>query len=534
MSAPASTPPASLLESRDPATGELLGRVRLTPPERMVAEVAASAKVQPLWAQLRLADRARYVRRAAQAVIDEFDEIVAVVAAEQGRPAAEVATLELLAAIDALSWMAGESQRILGTRRIDVHRSLFPFKRARVTYEPLGTVAVIGAGSAPFAQPLTQVAGALLAGNGVVFKPARRSALAGERVFRALTRAGLPEGLLRIVHGGAEEGVALAQAPVAKVLFTGSRATGRQVARAGVSRGTEVALEVGGKDAMLVLADAHVPTAVAGALSAGLAGAGQARGAVERVIVLREVAEHFTSALVSAAGAVRVGDPRVPGTQMGPLASPARREHVLDLVSEAVREGAEVRCGGAMEVPGLSGSFFRPTVVTGVTGEMRIAREPIGGPVLTVAEVDTIDEAIAMANDAEHGLGVSVWTADRYRAHRIATELRCGMVWLNDHLPSPAIASGPWGAAPGVGLGSTLGASGLRACAHEKLITWDPAGTRGLWWRPYDEVLLAAARSVALLRSARDADRERAWRSWMVPVVRVAGRAWGRRGRRGG
>ena len=230
----------------------------------------------------------------------------AALAREQGRPRAEIAALELLAAIDALIWIADDGAEVLGGRRVAVSRSLALAKRARIAYEPYGVVGVIGAGSAPFAQPLGQIAGALLAGNGVVFKPAARAGLAGERIARVLARAGLPEGLVRIVHGGADAGVALAQAPVDKVLFTGSPAVGRVVARACVSREKEVTVELGGKDAMLVLADAHLPRAVAGALWAGCAGAGQARGSVERVYVAREVARALPRGLVARrAGAAR-------------------------------------------------------------------------------------------------------------------------------------------------------------------------------------------------------------------------------------
>jgi acyl-CoA reductase-like NAD-dependent aldehyde dehydrogenase len=487
--------------------------------------VAQVAKVQPLWALLRVEDRARYMRRMAQAIIDELDELREAIAREQRRPRTEVATLELLAAIDALKWVAQDGARVLGGRSVGVHRSLFLTKRARIAYEPYGVVGVIGAGSAPFAQPLGQIAGALLAGNGVVFKPAPRARLTGERIARVLARAGLPEGLVRVVHGGADVGLELARAPVDKLLFTGSPATGRAVARECVSHEKEVAVELGGKDAMLVLADAHVARAAAGALWAGCAGAGQARGAVERIYAAPEVSERLLARLVAGARAIGVGDPHAdPGVQMGPLASTRRAEHVRALVEEAVARGATLRCGGP-----LDGAYFAPTVLTDVTHEMRLMREPVGGPVLALMTVGSVSEAIALANDTPYGLGASVWTADRYRALRIARELDVGMVWINDHLPSPAVSRGPWGAAAGGGLGRTLGEAGLRACAQEKLITWDPSGTRGLWWGPYDELTAKAARTAAKLRSTRESDRERVWRQGAVTLARVGARALARR-----
>jgi succinate-semialdehyde dehydrogenase/glutarate-semialdehyde dehydrogenase len=524
------TSAARELSSRNPATGEVLASFPATAPGQIGEAIAEAAKVQPLWALLRVQDRARYMRLMAQAVIDDFDELQDSLAREGGRSRGDVATLELLAAIDALIWIAEDGAEVLGGRRVRVSRSMSIGKRARIAYEPYGVVGVIGAGSAPFAQPLGQIAGALLAGNGVAFKPAARASLAATCVGRVVGRAGLPEGLVQIAHGEADVGVALARSPVHKILFTGSPSIGRMVARECVSREKEVTVELGGKDAMLVLADAHLQRAVAGAVWAGFcASAGQARGSIERVYVAREVGDRFLTSLVDAARALRVGDPADSRVEVGPLASTRRCEHVQALLEDAVAGGARLHCGGPVDPPGCArGVFCAPAVLTGVTREMRIMHEPIGGPVLTLVAVDSVDEAIALANDAEYGLAASVWTADRYQGLRIARELWAGMVWLNDHLPGPLVSRGPWGAAAGGGLGRTLGEAGLRACAQEKLITWDPPAMRGLWWGPHDHASAHAARAVAKLRSERESDRERAWRQGALAIARVGARALGR------
>jgi acyl-CoA reductase-like NAD-dependent aldehyde dehydrogenase len=214
---------------------------------------------------------------------------------------------------------------------------------------------------------------------------------------------------------------------------------------------------------------------------------------------------------------------------VGPLSSARRAEHVRELVAEAVEQGARLHGGGPVSLadcPG--GSFYAPGVITGATHEMRIMREPIDGPVLALVAVDSVGEAIELANDSEFGLGASVWTDDRYQAQRIARELHAGMVWLNDHLPSPMVSRGPWGAAARGGLGRTLGAAGLRACAQEKLITWDPPQGRGLWWGPYDDLTRRAAHAVARLRSSREADHSRAWREGGLALARVGARVLGR------
>jgi acyl-CoA reductase-like NAD-dependent aldehyde dehydrogenase len=514
--------------AREPASGAQLGEYQCASAEQIEEVLRDCAKVQPLWALLRVSDRARYMRRVAQAIIDEFDDLTEVLAREQGRPRSEIATLELLPAIDTLLWMADSGAAELGERRLGIHRSMFLTKRARIAYEPLGVIAVIGAGSAPFAQPLSQIAGALLGGNGVVFKPATRACLAGERLARVLARAGLPEGLVALVHGRAPLGVALAAAPVDKVLFTGSPEVAHAVARACVSQNKELLVEAGGKDAMLVLNDAQLSRAVSGAVWAGFAGAGQARGSIERIYTAREIAESFIVSLVEQTRALRVGDPLDRLTQIGPLASARRLAHVEELVADAVSRGAKVLCGGRA-LPGAhgGGSFYEPTVIVDVSHEMRLMTEPVNGPVLAVMLVDSVEQAIALANDCDCGLGASVWSADRHQSLRIARELQAGMVWLNDHLPSPMIAQAPWGASVGAGLGHTLGQAGLRACTQEKLITWDPPGRGGLWWGPNQESLRRAAQSVAELRSARDSHRERAWRHGALSVARVGARALG-------
>jgi acyl-CoA reductase-like NAD-dependent aldehyde dehydrogenase len=204
-------------------------------------------------------------------------------------------------------------------------------------------------------------------------------------------------------------------------------------------------------------------------------------------------------------------------------------EHVQELVADALAAGAQLHCGGPVQPAGCdTGAFYAPAVISGVTPDMRLWREPVDGPVLAVAAFESLDQAITLANEGDYGLGASVWTSDRYQGTRIARELHAGMVWLNDHLPGPMVARGPWGAAAGAGLGRTLGQAGLRACAQEKLITWDPPRTRGLWWAPYDQSTVRAARAVAKLRSARESDRERAWREGALALTRLGARAFGR------
>ena len=343
-----STTAAARIDSLSAVDGTRLGSVAATAPEDVAAAVAEAAEVQHLWAQLRYADRARYFSRAAQAVIDEWDELVRIIVNEQGRPVAEAQTMELLPAVETLLWLAEHGPRILGGERVGLSRTLQPVKRARLTFEPLGVVAVLTPGAEPFATPLGDVAIALMGGNGVVLHPSPLAALAGERIARAFVRAGLPEGLLQIVHGAAGTARALVSAPdIAHVRFTGSSKAGRDVGEACARELKRATIEVGGKDPMLVLADCNVPRAVAGAVWGAFANAGQSGGSLARAYVLRERHARFLAGVVARARALRVGHPGDPQTEIGPLLAPDRVQRLVAFIEEAVRGGATLHCGGA-------------------------------------------------------------------------------------------------------------------------------------------------------------------------------------------
>ncbi len=432
--------------------------------------------------------------------------------------------MEILPAVETLQWLAETGPGILAGERAPVSRVLRPFTRARWSYEPLGVVGVIGPATEPFATPLGDVAVALMAGNGVVLKPSPHACLAAERIARVFERAGLPEGLLQVVHGHADVGGALVEAPVAQVRFTGSLIAGRTVGEACARGLKRSVLEFGGKDAAIVCADANVDRAAHGAVWGAFANAGQSGGSIERVFVLREVSERFLRTVLGATRALEVGDPRLPTTQVGPLVGRERADRVRELLDDAVAAGAVLHTGGPTPVDGLVGAFVAPAVLTGVTPAMRMWREEVPGPVLSVTVVDSEEEAIAGANDCELGLGASVWTADRYKGARIARELHVGMVWMNDHLVARSAPQIPWGGVRGSGIGRSRGAIALRTCAEPKVVTWDPPHGRPFWWFPYDEQVTRAARAIAEARSQRDPDRDRALRQGAVPALRVAAR----------
>jgi len=505
---------AAELESFSPLDGARLGAVPTIAPDRVQALVDDVAGVQPFWAQLPLADRARYMRRAAQAIIDQLDELTELLSREQGKPRNESLTMELLPTIDSLRWLAEAGPGILEDERISLPVFLKQ-KRARFTYEPLGVVGVIAPWNYPWSIPFGETAVALMAGNGVVLKPASLTPLIGQRIQEVFERAGLPEGLVRTVHGGGAGGQALVESSAAKIFFTGSVEVGRRVGEECARRMKGSVLELGGKDPMIVCADANLPNAISGCLWGGLANAGQTCSGIERVYVLRDVADRFVEGVVEGARRLRVGDPLDWGTEVGPMVSQEQLELVKELVDDAVAAGATLHCGGA-EPP-----FFRPAVLTGVTHDMRLMREEIFGPVIPIVTVDSEDEAIGLANDSEFGLGASVWTRNRAKGERIARRVQSGMVWINDHMFSHGACSCSWGGVKQSGLGRSHSKFGLYECANIKLLTWEPSRTRDFWWHPYDESLGRAMKASAKLLYGRDADKPGALRGGLLPLARV-------------
>jgi len=513
------------LDSFSPATGERLGAVAITPPDQVQAVVEGVARVQPFWAQLTLVDRARYLQRAAQVLIDEADELRDLISREQGKPRNEAFTMEILPTIDALSWIARAGTEILADEQIPMPQLFLKSKRSAFSYEPLGVIGVISPWNYPWSIPLGEVALALMAGNGVVLKPASLTPLTGERIGRAFERAGVPEGLVRVIHGPGT-GSALVASSSAKIFFTGSVETGRSVGEECARRLKGSVLELGGKDPMLVLADANLDHAIAGALWGGFANAGQTCSGIERVYVVEEVADRFIAGVVEGAQRLRVGDPLSWDTEIGPMVSPEQFEIVRELVDDAVAAGASLLCGGPVESPaGLeAGSFYAPAVLTGVNQEMRIMREEIFGPVLPIVVVGSEDEAVALANDSQFGLGASVWTQDRSKGERVARELESGMVWINDHMFSHGACQCSWGGVKESGLGRTHSKFGLYECVNIKLRVWESSAIKDPWWHPYDETLGRALRQSAEILYGRPSIRAGALKAGAGPLLKLGAR----------
>ncbi len=513
------------LESFNPTTGELVGTVETIQPQQVDGVVAEIAEVQPFWAQLSLTDRARYLRRAADVLLDEIDEVAELLTREQGKPLVESYTMEVVPTIDTLHWLADNVPAILGSEPISMRQALFLTKQAKFIYEPLGVVAVIAPWNYPWSIPFGEVAIALAAGNGVALKPASLTPLLGERIQSIFETAGFPEGLVRAVHGGGKIGQALCESDgIRKVFFTGSIEVGRSVGELCARNMKGSVLELGGKDPQIVCADADLDNAISGCVWGGFANSGQTCSGIERTYVVRDVADEFLAGVVDRAGELTLGDPLRWDTESGPMVSKDQFDLVTELVDDALASGAERLVGGPRAVDGFPGHFIAPTVLGGVTDEMRIMKEEIFGPVVPVITVDSDEEALERANDSNFGLGASVWTRDRAKGERMARRIESGMVWINDHSFTHAACQCSWGGVKDSGLGRSHSKFGLYECAAVKMVAWEPGRTRDLWWQPYDETLGKALRASAQVLYGRNGQRVKALRDGGFALAKVGAR----------
>src|SRR5687768_1881802 len=383
--------------SRDPATGEEIGRVPLTLPEEVARAVGRARAAQNAWAAKSFGDRGRIMMRARKIILKEL-EIALLIARETGKPASEAIAMELTPSLDLMQYFARKTETLLERERIHIGLYGLMGRISYVVYKPVGVIGIISPWNFPWATPMAEVVMALMAGNAVVLKPSELTPLTALKIKQVLTRAGLPTDLLQVVTGDGSTGAALIGAGVDKIMFTGSVATGKRVAEAAANYLIPVVMELGGKDPMIVLEDANIENAARGAIWGAFANCGQSCSSVERCYVHESIAEKFTHAVVAETKRLKQsGDKQ---GDLGPMISEQQLRVVERHVYEATARGAVALTGGE-RVPDVPGPFFPPTVLTNVNHEMEIMREETFGPVLPIMTFKTDDEAVRLANDRD-------------------------------------------------------------------------------------------------------------------------------------
>jgi methylmalonic acid semialdehyde dehydrogenase len=436
------------IENINPAnTDDIIGTVRQATREEARKAVEAASMALREWRTTPAPARGRIVARAARLMEDEKESLAQILTREEGKTLSE-SRGELQRSINVAEFCAGEARRLNG----ETIQSELPANFAYTIKQPLGVVACVTPWNFPVAIPVWKIAPALVAGNTVVFKPASLTPATAVRIVELFEEAGIPKGVLNLILGsGSEAGDEIIKHPAIKaVSFTGSNEIGIRMYEQVSSRGAKVQCEMGGKNPVVIMEDADMDLAVESTAQGAFGSSGQRCTATSRAVVVQTVADEFVERMAARAKSMRIGDGTDPQTEMGPSVDEGQFKTVLSYIDVGREDGATLVCGGRRaEGDNLSkGYFVQPTVFDNVTPDMRIAREEIFGPVLSVLRVRDFDEAMRVANDSEYGLSSSIFTNDAARIFRFVDEIETGMTHINSpttggeaHIPFGGIKS---------------------------------------------------------------------------------------------
>jgi acyl-CoA reductase-like NAD-dependent aldehyde dehydrogenase len=448
------------------------------------ATVATARNAQLAWAARDLADRAAALRRIGRAFAAHADEVAETVVAETKKAGADAWFTDVVPNLDLFEWWAGEGRKAITPRPADISRIKFPGKRGRLLFEPKGVIGLITPWNYPSALILRTLVPALLAGNAVLLKPSEHTPKTGDLIAR-IFNAHLPPGLLQVVQGAGEAGAAVVDA-ADHTVFIGSLATGRKVAVQAASQLKTVSLELGGKDAAIVLADCDLERTAAGVLWGAMANSGQNCAAIERCYVEASIYPAFVAKLKALAATLDVA----------PLVTDTQREIVEDHLADAAARGASVH--GAL--PGA-------VILTDVPADAKITTDETFGPVLPVWPVNDVEEAVARANDSDYGLTCSVWTTNLQRGEALATALHAGVVTINNTACTAAMPFAPWSGRKGSGHGATNSELAILELVQPKFVLVDGNDAPEVWWLPYTDDAVALAKQTVGWLTATGLDK---------------------------
>jgi acyl-CoA reductase-like NAD-dependent aldehyde dehydrogenase len=477
-------PTTQKIEVENPATGQIVASVDVVGPERIPELVARAREAQRGWEALGFEGRGQVLKRCQKWVIDNSDRIIETIVSETGKAWEDAQMAEVSYAASAFGFWSKNAEKYLAEERV---KTASPFVKGRkliLRHVPVGVVGVIG----PWNYPLTNSFGdcipAMAAGNAVVLKPSEVTPLTALLMGECVRECGMPDGVYQVAPGFGETGGALVDA-VDFLMFTGSTATGKKVMERAARTLTPVALELGGKDPMLVCADADLERAANAAVHYSMQNAGQTCISTERVYVEAPVYDEFVSLVTKKVGELRQGAPRGPGSiDLGAVIHPPQSDIVEAHVRDAVEKGARVVAGGRRSDE--DGHFYEPTLLVEVDHSMTAMQEETFGPTLPIMKVADTDEGVRLSNDSPYGLQASVWTKDVAKGERLARRIEAGAVTVNDAQINYIALELPMGGWKSSGLGSRHGADGIRKYTKKQaIVVTRLAPKRDLHMLPY-------------------------------------------------
>ena len=485
---------AGELVSYDPATREVLGKVPCATPAEVRAAVERARVAQALWAELPVRERCRRVAAFRDALRNDAEALATLLSRECGKPRFEALMQEVVNLLDLLGYFVDRGPEILQPKKIALH--LLRHRASYLHYVPRGVVAVISPWNYPFAIAGGTIAMALIAGNAVVLKPSEVTPLIADRMRALFLEAGLPGDLFQVVHGAGDIGAALIATQPDYVHFTGSTTTGRKIAAACGERLIPCAVELGGKAPAIVCADADLARTAQAIVWGAFSNQGQICASVERVYAHAAIHDELVQRVITLAKDLRLGDPRQPEIDVGVMTWERQRDIAHEIVQGAIEAGAKLELGGHTHGSGLG---YAPTILTGCTQDMAVMRREIFGPVMPIMRVADEAEAIRLANDSDVGLVGYVFTADAEKGRRLAEQVACGTVMVNDVLATHGAPETPWAGLKGSGFGRAHSDEGLRDLCQERHVNHERfSAPRELWWYPYSDKMYK--RALAALR----------------------------------
>jgi len=493
----------SRLASVNPATGEVLGELDCAGPTEVRAAVAQARAAQPEWNAWGIRNRVQVLRRFQQNLLASKTDIARRITHEAGKPYVEALLTEVLVVLDAARFLIDNAFPILREEKLPHGNLALKTKSGRILHEPYGVIGIISPWNYPFSIPATETMAALVAGNAVILKPSELTPLIAIELQSLLRRSGVPADIFQVLPGEGATGAALVNSEIDKLVFTGSVATGRRIAQVAAERLLPVVLELGGKDAMLVLDDADADTASSAAVWGAFVNAGQTCLSVERCYVHASLYSVFVEACAEKARKLHVGNGMDASSEIGPMIHERQVRIVESHVDDARKRGARVVTGG-VRLREMGPTFFAPTVLADVDHGMRVMREETFGPVLPIASFADDEEAVRLANDSNYGLAASIWTPDRRRGERLARRIQAGTVMVNDAVSCFSISEAPHGGVKSSGLGRTHGRWGLEEMVRVKYLDSDLVPRmKKIWWFGYGSGFTSEMESFLNLLYAR-------------------------------